>query len=40
VLSLPMDHPAFMPVTRDLSLRDRAMILTWFQNGMPPGKGK
>jgi hypothetical protein len=36
-LTLPMTHPAFMPVTRDLSLRNRQMILTWIANGMPEG---
>jgi hypothetical protein len=35
VLSLPGSHPAFMPVTRDLSLGRRNLILLWFKNGMP-----
>jgi len=35
VLGLPMSHPAFMPVTRDLSLGRRNLILLWFKNGMP-----
>jgi hypothetical protein len=34
-LSLPLSHPAFMPVTRDLSLGKRNLILLWFKNGMP-----
>jgi hypothetical protein len=34
-LSLPMSHPAFMPVTRDLSLGKRNLLLLWFKNGMP-----
>ncbi|MBS1824236.1 MAG: hypothetical protein JST93_02860 [Acidobacteria bacterium] len=37
VLSLPMSDPAFMPVTRDLSLRNRKAILAWFAAGMPEG---
>jgi hypothetical protein len=36
-MTLPMTHPAFMPVTRDLSLRNRQLILTWIANGMPEG---
>jgi hypothetical protein len=36
-LSLPMEHPAFMPVSRDMSLRIRNMVLTWFKNNMPEG---
>jgi hypothetical protein len=37
VLGLPMSHPAFMPVTRDLSLGRRNLILKWFASGMPEG---
>ncbi|MEA2239000.1 MAG: hypothetical protein QOC81_3724 [Thermoanaerobaculia bacterium] len=37
MLQLPMDDPAFMPVTRDLSLVRRQMILTWYMNGSPLG---
>jgi hypothetical protein len=33
-LSLPLSHPAFMPVTRDLSHGKRNLILLWFKNGM------
>jgi hypothetical protein len=37
MLSLPMDDPAFMPVTRDLSLLRRQMILDWYAAGAPVG---
>lgn len=37
VLQLPMSDPAFMPVTRDLSLRNRTALLAWFAAGMPEG---
>jgi hypothetical protein len=37
VLSLPMSHPGFMPVTRDLSLRNRKIILDWYAQGAPEG---
>lgn len=42
-LSLPMSHPALMPVTRDLSLLKKDMIMRWYANGMkegtPPANG-
>jgi hypothetical protein len=37
MLSLPLTDPAFMPVTRDLSLLRRQMILAWYQAGAPVG---
>ncbi|MBV9209970.1 MAG: hypothetical protein JOZ52_05045 [Acidobacteria bacterium] len=37
VFNLPMTHPGYMPVTRDLSTLKREMILRWFANGMPEG---
>jgi hypothetical protein len=37
VFSLPMSHPGYMPVTRDLSVLKREMILSWLGNGMPEG---
>jgi hypothetical protein len=37
VLTLPMSHPGYMPVTRDLSMRNRKMILQWITNGTPEG---
>jgi hypothetical protein len=36
-ISLPRTHPAYMPVTRDLSVGKTKMILTWIKNGMPEG---
>lgn len=38
VLNLPLAHPGYMPVTRDLSLVNRQMITSWFDGGMPEGK--
>jgi hypothetical protein len=35
MLSLDMADPAFMPVTRDLSLLRRDMILRWYKAGAP-----
>jgi hypothetical protein len=35
VISLPIDDPAHMPVTRDLSASRRALIQTWIKNGCP-----
>jgi len=35
MLQLDMSDPAYMPVTRDLSLRRRLMILRWYKNGAP-----
>lgn len=37
VFNLPMSHPGYMPVTRDLSTLNKEMILRWFANGMPEG---
>ncbi|HEX7312571.1 MAG TPA: hypothetical protein VF297_01550 [Pyrinomonadaceae bacterium] len=37
VFGLPMSHPGYMPVTRDLSLLNLEMIMRWFANGMPEG---
>jgi hypothetical protein len=37
VISLPIDDPAFMPVTRDLSASHRTLIQTWIRNGCPRG---
>jgi len=37
VFNLPMSHPGYMPVTRDLSTLKKEMILRWFANGMPEG---
>jgi hypothetical protein len=36
-ISLPIEDPAHMPVTRDLSAARRAMIQTWIKNGCPEG---
>lgn len=36
-ISLPHTHPAYMPVTRDLSVAKTNLILTWIKNGMPEG---
>jgi len=36
-LSLPRTHPAYMPVTRDLSVAKTNLILSWIKNGMPEG---
>ncbi len=33
-LSLPVDDPAYMPVTRDLSKTKREMILTWLEQAL------
>ena len=35
MMNLPRNDPAFMPVTRDLSLRRLHMIDTWIANGCP-----
>lgn len=37
VFNLPMAHPGYMPVTRDLSTLKKEMILRWFASGMPEG---
>ena len=37
VISLPIDDPAHMPVTRDLSASHRTLIQTWIKNGCPQG---
>jgi hypothetical protein len=37
VISLPMEDPAQMPVTRDLPATRRAMIQTWIKNGCQEG---
>ena len=37
MISLPIEDPAQMPVTRDLSATRRAMIQTWIKNGCPEG---
>lgn len=34
-MSLPVDHPNFMPVTRDLSNAKRRMILEWLEQPLP-----
>jgi hypothetical protein len=39
VISLPIDDPAHMPVTRDLSASRRLPIQTWIKNGCPEGEG-
>jgi hypothetical protein len=36
-ITLPIENPAHMPVTRDLSASHRAMIQTWIKNGCPEG---
>jgi hypothetical protein len=36
-ISLPIEDPAHMPVTRDLSASRPAMIRTWIKNGCPEG---
>jgi hypothetical protein len=36
-ISLPIEDPAHMPVTRDLSASHRALIQTWIRNGCPEG---
>jgi hypothetical protein len=36
-ISLPIEDPAHMPVTRDLSAARRAMIQAWIENGCPEG---
>jgi hypothetical protein len=38
VLNLPLAHPGYMPVTRDLSLINRQMIMNWFDSGAPEGQ--
>jgi len=35
VLSLPISHPLHMPVTRDLSLLKRKLIIDWLDAGAP-----
>ena len=35
VLALPVDHPHYMPVLRDLSGNKRTTILNWLKNGAP-----
>jgi hypothetical protein len=35
--SLPIEDPAHMPVTRDLSATRRAMIQAWIKNGCQEG---
>jgi hypothetical protein len=35
VISLPIEDPAHMPVTRDLSAAHRTRIATWIKNGCP-----
>lgn len=37
VMTLPMSHPGYMPVTRDVSPLKLDMIMRWFKNGMPEG---
>ena len=34
-LLLPIDDPGYMPVTRDLSAKKRAMIVAWIDAGCP-----
>lgn len=34
-ISLPIDDPAHMPVTRDLSASHQTLIQTWIKNGCP-----
>jgi hypothetical protein len=36
-ITLPIQNPAHMSVTRDLSSSQRAMIQTWIKNGCPEG---
>lgn len=37
MISLPADDPAYMPVTRDMSVLNTQMILRWYQAGAPLG---
>lgn len=37
VMTLPLTHPGYMPVTRDISPLKLDMIMRWFANGMPEG---
>jgi hypothetical protein len=37
VMTLPLAHPGYMPVTRDISPLKLDMIMRWFTNGMPEG---
>jgi hypothetical protein len=37
MLTMAMDQAAFMPVTRDLSLLRRQMIVDWYNAGAPEG---
>jgi hypothetical protein len=37
VFSLPVEHPNYMPVTRDLSTAKRDTLLAWLNAGCPPG---
>jgi hypothetical protein len=37
VLTLGIDNPNYMPVTREMSNDERQLILTWIANGCPPG---
>ncbi len=36
-ISLPLEDPAHMPVTRDFSASNRLLIQTWIKNGCPEG---
>ncbi|MEL6867445.1 MAG: hypothetical protein AAFP19_23670 [Bacteroidota bacterium] len=38
VFSIPMDHPAYMPVTRELNPAIQQMVLKWIKLGMPEKK--
>ena len=35
VLALPVEHPHYMPVLRDLSDNKRTVILNWLKSGAP-----
>jgi hypothetical protein len=37
VMTLPLTHPGYMPVTRDISLLKLDMVVRWFNSGMPEG---
>jgi hypothetical protein len=37
VMTLPLAHPGYMPVTRDISPLKLDMIMRWFTTGMPEG---
>ncbi len=37
-ITLPFYHPAYMPVTRELSFDETYILKKWIENGCPPGE--